>query len=262
MFDAHLHLRDARIIPYHERFVKEAIEAGVTAAISCASRPEEWCLQVDCAMEIYNAYGVHPWFAGVLIPDWKAYLSAILDRDEQALIGEIGIDGIRSVSDGGAMQRALLSEQLDLARHYQRPVILHGARAWSFLFQAIETKISHLPALMLHGASFAVEMLQMPIFKHQNIWFSVGNSLLSSKAESFSTFIQALPLNRLLIETDAPDMFPRGGEPLVLGQPHALYNHPGNLHYVLEAIARLRAIPVEELAQITEANARAFIAAR
>lgn len=262
MFDAHLHLRDARIEPYHRRFVKDAMEAGVTACIDCASRPEEWAVEVDCALEAIPAYGLHPWHAALACPDWATFLECALNRNPAAIMGEIGLDGIRKVFDGGAAQRLALRTQLALAARLGRPVVLHGARAWGPLLREVESWAGRIPAWMLHGVSFSPELLTHPFLRRRDVWFSVGGGLLSRGAQALPRLAVELPLDRLLIETDAPDMFPRGGEPLVLGQWHALLNQPGNLRLVLEALATLRGLPFAELDEQTEANARAFLAAR
>ena len=260
MFDAHLHLRDPRILPYHYRYVREAMAAGVTACIDCATRPEEWASEVACALDVTPAYGLHPWFASLAVPDWLELLTCVLTAEPNALVGEIGLDGIRRVEDGGMDQRRVLQAQLELASRLGRPVVLHGARMWAPLFQFLEPWAKRIPAWMLHGVSFPVEMLNAPFFRAGNVWFGIGGGLLSSGAKHLPALVSALPEDRLLVETDSPDRFPVGGEPLVLGQYHALYNQPANLTNVLHALSRLRAVPFDDLCALTERNARAFIA--
>ena len=262
MFDAHLHLRDARILPYHARFVKEALEAGVTACIDCASRPEEWNVEVRCALRVVTGFGLHPWHVATACPDWKEFLACALRADPGAVVGEVGLDGIRRTFDGGAAQRAALEAQLALAARLGRPVVLHGARAWGALLHALEPWAARLPALLLHGVSFSPDLLSHPILRRANVWFGVGGALLSPGAQTLPRLAAAIPLGRLVVETDSPDLFPIGGEPLVLGQYHALLNSPANLPLVLRALARLRQMSFEELAGQTAANAEAFLAAR
>lgn len=262
LFDAHLHLRDARILPFHSRYVKDALDGGVTACIDCASRPEEWAMEVTSSLAATTAYGLHPWYAAVSVPNWLECLECALAADPNAPVGEIGLDGIRRVHDGGTAQRAALTAQLDLAVRLGRPVILHGARAWSFLFRFLEPWAERICAWQLHGISFSHELLALPFFKRANVWFSVGGGILKPAARLLPELLPHLPLNRLLVETDSPDRFPIGGDPLVLGQHQLLYNQPGNLSCVLRAIATLRAIPYNELAEQTSQNARDFLSAR
>ncbi len=259
MFDAHLHLRDPRILPYHARFVKEALDCGVTACIDCAVTPDQWACEVRCDLSVTTAYGLHPWFVNVAPADWIERLSCHLRADPNAPVGEIGLDGIRKVTDGGASQRRALVAQLALAARLERPVILHGARAWAPLFRILEPWLNRLPAIQLHGVSFSAELLRHPLLRAPNLWYSVGGGLLTPGAKTLPLLVQALPLDRLLVETDAPDRFPCGGDPLVLGQYHSLLNHPANLPDILRRIAELRAIPFAELRDLSVANAKTFL---
>ena len=179
-----------------------------------------------------------------------------------ALVGEIGLDGIRKTLDGGAAQRDALALQLALAARLGRPVVLHGARAWGALLHALEPWADKLPAILLHGVSFSPDLLRHPILSRPNVWFSVGGALLSPAAQTLPRLAAAIPLDRLLVETDSPDMLPVGGEPLVLGQYRALLNSPANLPLILRALSRIRAIPFDELAGITAANAQTLLSTR
>lgn len=263
MIDAHLHLRDRRIRSCHARFVRESVEAGVTGCIACTAVPEEWDIEVDCSWDVTDAFGAHPWAAGVLPPDWAEHLREVLLRHPGALVGEIGVDGIRRVHDCGALQRAVLTRQLELAVALGRPVVLHGARAWVHLFHAIEPYLKRLPAVLLHGVSFSRDLLTHPVLRSADrVWYSVSGAVCSPDAKTLPALAAALPLDRLLLETDSPDMFPVGGDPLVLGSGVSPYNSPANLPRVCATVARLRGIPAQELAEITASNARAFLARR
>ncbi len=260
MIDAHLHLRDKRIRACHARFVKEALDAGVEACISCTSSPEEWFIEMQCSWEVTHAYGVHPWYVGILPPGWQERLIACLEADPKALVGEIGLDGIRRVHDGGALQRQIFEAQLALAVRYRRAVVLHGTRMWIPLLKILEPYLSKLPAVLLHGANFSPELLAMPILKSSNVWFSVGGGLCSPTAKTLPALAHALPEDRLLIESDAPDMLPHGGDPFILGQEYTSLNSPANLLCVAQRLATVRGLPLDELCALTTANARAFLA--
>ena len=262
MFDAHLHLRDSRILPYRQRFIAEALAAGVTSCIDCACRPEEWGNEVKCALNVTPAYGLHPWHVPMAQPDWLHRLEETLHHAPEALVGEFGLDGIRKTNDGGEAQRQALRAQFALAARLGRPVVLHGARAWTALFRELEPWIDRLPAVLLHGASFSPDLLSLPLFRCRNIWFGIGGGLLAPNAKTLPQLAKALPLDRLLIETDAPDMFPCGGEPLVLGQKHTLLNHPANLKFILNSLAALRKVAPQELESVTGQNACTFLERR
>ena len=219
-------------------------------------------MEVSSSLAATTAYGLHPWYASVSVPNWLECLECVLASYPNAPVGEIGLDGIRRVHDGGAAQRAALFAQLDLAARLGRPVILHGARVWPLLLRLLEPWADRICAWQLHGVNFSHELLALPVFKRANAWFSAGGGLLKPAARLRPELLPHLPLNRLLVETDSPDRFPVGGDPLVLGQHQLLYNQPGNLRCILRAAAALRAIPLDELAEQTAQNARDFLAAR
>ncbi len=258
MFDAHLHLRDERITSSRQRFLAEACEVGLKGCIDCACFPEQWETKIVSSFDITTAYGLHPWRANVAPAGWLQYLEALLVTHPKALVGEIGLDRLRQVTDGGAAQRECFLAQIELAVRYQRPIICHGARAWHSLFDLLMPWMAHLPAVMLHGVSFSVELLKHPFFKHSTIWLGIGGGLLARGTKTLPTLVRHLPINRIVVETDAPDGFPLSGEPFILGQRQAPLNHPVNLRLILERLAQLLNVSVDELNAKTEANARAF----
>ncbi len=253
MFDAHLHLRDERIATDLQRFLTEAQAGGLTGCIDCACFPEQWDRKIAAPFEVLPAYGLHPWQANDVPEAWLERLEAHLQSDAGALVGEIGLDGLRKVPDDGLAQRKVLVAQLELAVRLQRPIVCHGARAWGALFDLLEPWLSRLPAVLLHGVSFAPELLHHPFFKHKNVWMSIGCGLLNPRAKTLPALAMALPIDRLVVETDAPDMLPVDGKAFLPS-----LNHPNNLHLVLQRLAQLREIPLDELTQKTEANAHTF----
>jgi TatD DNase family protein len=258
LFDAHLHFLDARLTPYRAQAEEVALRAHVTHGITCAAFPEEWETHPDTTLNLTYAYGLHPWCAATATPDTLAALRECLLRHPAALIGETGRDALRPVLDGGLAQQRLFAFHLELAATLQRPLILHGARAWQALFTQLAPWITRLPAVMIHGAGFAPEMLKSPLFaQHHNLWFSFGGAILNPRARTVRALAAQVPLNRLLIETDAPDGLPATCAPL---DARSL-NHPGTLPHILETLAQLRSLPTAELAAETFQNALRFIRA-
>lgn len=261
MLDAHTHLRDARLRPYLPRLAREAMAAGVSVCLDCTARAEEWdYVPPTLPLALHQAFGLHPWHLAEAPADWPDRLDATLRAHPRAPLGEIGLDGLRKPADGGAAQRAALATQLALAARLGRPVILHGARAWGALLDTLAPWAPRLPALLLHGVSFAPDLLAHPTLRRANVWFGIGAAVLNPAAKAAPRLTATLPADRLLLETDTPDCFPRGGEPLILGQPGTPLNHPANLPLILHRVAALRRLPAHELADQTTTNARAFLA--
>lgn len=261
-FDAHVHLFDARLACVRDAFEAAAQRAGVTACVGCAAFPEEWSCAVSSRMAVTRALGVHPWVAEKGTPACLALLKQVLRDDESALVGEIGLDGLRPTADDGATQARVFEAQLTLAAALNRPVVLHGARAWQPLFAQLSPWVSRLPAVMVHGAAFSEEMLRLPLFRQGRLWVSIGGAVVNPKARRVRALAAAVPMERLLIETDAPDLFPVGGTHLPGETSDARLNHPGNLPLIAATLATLRGCSVQELAEQTFANAQALITSR
>ena len=120
---------------------------------------------------------------------------------------------------------------------------------------------SDAPSSCMGHAPGAHSCENYPVLRRPNVWFGVGGALLNPAAQTLPRLAAAIPLERLLVETDSPDQLPFGGEPFVLGQYRALLNSPANLPLVLRALSELRGVPFPELAALTAANAQDFLSA-
>lgn len=261
MFDAHTHLQDSRIERFWERLESAMYASGISHAASCGTSPEDWprlaaLAQKTRSFTLFPAFGVHPWFVNSLPDDWEARLRAFLMQFPGAPIGEIGLDGIREGDD--ALQQEVFLKQLDLAEELKRPVVLHGARRWAKVCNLLGTRLGKLKGVLLHGASLSEEMLSHPVLRHPRVFFSLGGGITYPESVRLHRMAASLPLDRLMVETDSPDLFPVGGEPLALGFPGWPLNQPANLPVVVEALARIRKMDAAALAARTAQNALMF----
>jgi len=145
----------------------------------------------------------------------------------------------------------VFKRQLELAEKWQRSVSIHCLRAWGALLETMQNHAGRLPGFLLHSYSGPAEMVGP--FTKLGAYFSFSAAFLQPGKEAKREVFQNIPANRLLIESDAPDMAP----PIELKR-HALpdpnLNHPANLVVALEGLAQLRGIPPAELAAITSAS--------
>lgn len=259
LFDAHLHLFDARFQSVRAEMERCAQEANVTACIGCAAFPEEWERTITSAMQVTRAYGVHPWAASQTTSEHLGRLREVLMCDSAAIVGEIGVDGLRPVTDGGATQVRVMEAQFSLAAELGRPVVLHGACAWNLLFERLVPWVKRVPAVMIHGASFSVEQLRHPVFQSRNVWVSIGGAVVNPKAKRIRALAATIPQERLVIETDAPDLLPFGGTVLPSSSSSSALNHPGNLPLIAQTVAYLRGCTEDELVAQTFENACNFL---
>lgn len=235
MFDAHRHSVETLQLPAH-----------LSGAIVCAVRPAEWSrFPEDIPAPITPAFGIHPWYAGECTDETPALLRDTLLRHPAACVGEIGLDGCRDETH----QPDALTIQLEAAAELRRPVILHCVRAWGKLFNTLLPWRDRIPGWMIHGVNCASELLTHPFCNTETLFFSVG-SFTRPVTEKRAALLRALPADRLLIESDAPDG-------LLPGR-----SCTETLRDTLVRLAALREMPPETLEDATAANARRFLSTR
>lgn len=144
----------------------------------------------------FRFVGIHPWYVEG---------STTIDTVRKALgpscgIGEIGLDRLhdRHIS---LAQYAAFAAQLELAAEFKRPVVLHGAKCWGEVVKECRVYKGEIPAFLFHGFSRSEGLLK-DIFEI-NGFISVGPALLNDHAVNYRALVQQLPLERILIESDA-----------------------------------------------------------
>lgn len=258
MFDAHTHLQDSRLNGVFDEVVRRAALAGVTGVCCCGTAPSDWeavekIARLTLPFLVVPAFGVHPWHVQDVPEDWLATLEAMLERTPVAVVGEIGLDGLRDTVPM-ATQEVFFAAQLQLAARTGRPVVLHGARSWGRLIEVLKPHVRKIPGFVAHGFSGSAEILRQVL--DLGGYVSFAGSVCNPKAEKVRLAAREIPDSQILIETDTPDLFPNGGSPAAVDGNGKPLNQPANLSCVLEAVAALRGTTPEALSDITGANAR------
>ncbi len=257
LFDAHCHLQDERLASGLEQALNRAREGGVSGWLCCAMR--EWDWPLVCAVserwdEVHPAFGLHPWYTTERSTDWKDRLRELLSAFPAAWVGEIGLDHVvRPRHD--ADQIACFREQLEVARDYQRPVSIHCRKAWGAVLDVLDWMGPALPGVVLHSYSGGPE--HVPRLVRAGAYFSFSGTLTRPRNLRGQAAARIAPDDRLLIETDAPDLLPvRPGVPP--SGPDEV-NEPANLVYVARYVAELRNMGLDELSEMTTRNAQRLL---
>lgn len=260
LYDAHNHLQDDRLNPWRSQVMAELAEDDVEEMVVNGSSEVDWPAVAGLALQypfVRPSFGLHPWYVKDRTLGWKDHLLDLLRRFPQAPVGEIGLDRWIENPDIPA-QTECFREQISLAVRLERPATIHCLRAWGLLQEELGSQALPGRGFLLHSYGGPVEMV--PTFVRQGAYFSLSPYFgHTRKAAQLATF-KAIPLDRLLAETDAPDMWPPEGlNPHPLGvQGHPL-NHPANLRVSYELLAQTREMPVEELiGQVAENYRRLF----
>lgn len=250
MIDAHIHLQDERFNADRDLLIRRARSKGVTAFFCASTRPADARRVVELAREydgIVPFIGTHPWFSNEHDP--QAF-EDLLRRYPNAGVGETGLDGPR----GRPNQESVFQSQLDAAARLNRPCVIHCVKSFDATARILKQMRRPPPALLFHGFSGTKE--QADFLLRHNSFFSFSGSALSVQKSKLREVIRTLPADRILVETDAPDMRPPDG---FCANPEEKRNVPENLGLIIRGIAAIRNSDVSSFAAISDQNARHFL---
>ena len=256
-FDSHCHLQDPRLGDASQA-IREAAAAGVDRWVVNATREDDWqaveILAVSLPERIIPAFGIHPWHAATAKPGWELRLAELLERHPHAGIGECGLD--RWIQHPSIYtQIPIFRAQLELTRRTARPVSIHCLKAWGVMWEMLSADPPPAGFLMhSYGGSLEFAERLLPLGAR----FSFSGHFLHERKQGVREVFQHLPLDRILLETDAPDMpLP---ESYLAENQLASPNHPANLPVIGSALATILGMNEAELARVTRANAsRLFV---
>lgn len=241
MFDSHCHLTD---LDAPEEAFDAARAAGVGSLLTCGY--DEASNALVCALsdrhpELPYAVGLHPWFAD---QDVGRVLRLIEQRRPTA-IGEAGLDlWGKEPCHPLERQAEVLEAQLDLAVKLDLPVSLHSRKAANALLPILRNHPGVRGALHAYSGSYE----QVRPFLDLGMFVGVGGAVTRSRAKRVRRCASAVPLDRVLLETDAPAIGMDIVEP-----PNV---RPAHLPRVRDALAELRGLDPSEVEAATDENAR------
>lgn len=250
LFDSHNHLQR---FADPTRIIGEMRDAGIAGCVVNGTSEEDW-VAVSRLAEAFPdfvrpAFGLHPWYAHQRTDRWLETLEHYLDRFPAASIGECGLDGWVA-GPSLEIQREVFLPQLALARERKLPITIHALKAWEPLFEAFDAETPP-ERFLLHSFGGSAELIKrlVPL----GAWFSCSGYFLHSRKAKVLEAFKTVPPDRLLLETDAPDMMP----PLEFVE-HELdgMNHPANLKRIAEGLAERFKIDASGLAKVTAENHR------
>ena len=245
LFDVHTHLQDDRLSSVINEVMSRAEQSGVARIVSCGVHEGDWEPLTRLAGKykaIIPTYGLHPWFIKTRTPSWLYILEKLIDKTG-ASVGEIGLDRMVDTFDEED-QIAVFTAQLRLAKKYRAPVSLHCRKAWALMADILE-KEGGLPYYgVIHAYSGSAEMVK--VYENLGAFISFAGSVTNPKNKRVAAAVTQVSSDRLLIETDSPDILPHGA--------HGPLNEPAFIRFVLASVAEKRGEPQETIAQMTYEN--------
>jgi len=239
LYDAHNHLHDARFQGKQDDLIAEMKAVGISGCVVNGTHPDDWGAVSELATRnpefIKPAFGLHPWRVNDRTADWQEHLLRMLDLHPNASIGECGLDKWISDHDMPA-QLECFRLQLSIAAERNLPISIHCLKAWGQLIDVLRNAPLPERGIHIHGfggsTEVAKELLKL------GAYFSFCGYFLQERKKSVQDVFAAIPDDRLLVETDAPDM----RLPTELDSYSAAYkiNHPGNLAVIVQKLAKIR----------------------
>ena len=247
-FDAGVNLFDDRMPA--EQTITLAAQAGVDRLCLITTHPDEW----EVAEQLYLQHpdrlcytlGIHPHHAKDARPEhWDIFIEKAALPGVVA-IGECGLDYNRDFSPR-EVQRSVFERQLSIATELKKPVYLHERDAFDHQHQLLAQYLPALPGGIAH--CFTGDAVQMKSYLALGLYIGVTGWLCDERrGSSLRDAVQQLPLERLILETDAPYLYPK------TLKPRRRNNTPANLPHIGQALATLVKQELEIIEQASYTN--------
>jgi len=242
IFDTHAHYDDERFDDYRENLLSALPKHGVGGIITCGCDGESSKKALAMAEKypyIYAAVGIHP---GNLESDTSIdEIEQLAKHKKCVAIGEIGLDYYWT-QDNKKEQAEIFESQLVLANKLNKPVIVHDRDAH---FDTMQMLKKHKPRGVVHSFSGSPEMAKELL--DLEFYIGVGGVITFKNARKLPEVVEMLPLDRILLETDAPYLTP---------VPYrSKTNHSAMIYLTAEKIARIKGLSTEEILTATFKNA-------
>ncbi len=243
MIDSHCHLD---LEPFHNRLddvLSAARDAGVHTIVNIGADLISSRRSVELATiheMIYAAVGVHPHDARTLDDNVLAELEDLAVHDKVVAIGEIGLDFYRDLSPRPVQKKAF-RRQLELAVTLNMPVVIHTREAFRDTVEIVRDYAADLPGGVFHCFPGSVEDAH-EVF---DLGFIVAvGGVITYKGSRMAKVAAELPLDKIILETDAPYLTPA---------PHrGKTNEPAYVKYVCDKLAELRSVSIAEIERVTD----------
>lgn len=256
--DTHAHLASARFQGEIEGVLARSREAGVGRIISISCDLEDVTANLTLASThpgVFATAGIHPCYVHEPGPEgWRDSLRALADRPEIVAIGEIGLDYYHPPEDGSevtvwrGLQESIFEEMLQLAQDLKLPAVIHSRESTP----AVLAVLGRFPEVkaVLHCFTGSPEEAEKALAAGHFLSFT--GVITYPKADDVRATAAVVPLDRLMIETDAPYLAPvpfRGKS-----------CEPGMVRHTCQRLAEVHGLSPDEMAQVTSANAERFFA--
>ena len=247
LVDTHAHLDFLQFNKDREKVINNARKAGLKYIINIGTTLASSRRSVELSQlfdEVYATVGIHPHNASGVAQETVTVLKDLAKAAKVIAIGEIGLD-FHYDNSPRKIQQEIFVKQLQLAREFNLPVIIHSREASGETMKILEEqRVKEIGGIM-HCFAGDTEMAFKVI--EWGMYLAFGGIITFKNAHKTRQVVAEVPLENILIETDCPYLAPvpfRGKR-----------NQPAYVKYVAREIAQIKDIPVEKVARVTTENA-------
>lgn len=259
--DSHCHIDFDNFSDELELLLKQCYLAGIHRMVIPAVSPANWnkvlqlrliksALPSEATCQLFSCLGIHPWFLNDLTETDLNNLSEKIANNHKSIvaIGETGIDQVIAQTQNNLTKQITFFEHhLSLAKQHNLPVIAHHRRSHDKIIPLLK-KAKLSAGGVIHAFSGSYQ--QAKAYIDLGFKLGIGGTITYERAQKTIDAIKKLPIESLLLETDAPSMPLNGFQ----GED----NSPLRLINILECLAKIRPESIEEIAQKIERNAQAL----
>ncbi len=248
LFDTHAHLNATQFNEDVEQVIERARAEGVSHIVVVGFDRPTIQRAIKLAEQysfIYAAVGWHPVDAIHMTDEDLTMIERLASHPKVVALGEMGLDYYWDQSPK-EVQKEVFRKQIRLAKKVKLPIIIHNRDATADIVHILREENAEEVGGVMHCFSGSIEVARQCI--DMNFYISFGGPVTFKNAKKPKEVAKEIPLHRLLIETDCPYLTPhpfRGKR-----------NEPSYVKYVAEAIAELKGLSFEEVAQKTSDNAK------
>lgn len=247
MIDTHTHLDFECYDDKFETIYKKALDTGVEKIIIPGVQTSGFSKIIELIEKydfLYGALGIHPSDIKDLKQGFESEILNLGKHPKIVAIGEIGLD-YHWDKDNIEQQKEIFKLQIDIAKELNKPLIIHDREAHEDTFKILKEKKANEIGVVMHCFSGSSEFAMQCV--KEGYYIALGGVVTFKNAKKPKEVAEKIPLNKLLLETDAPYLTPtpyRGEE-----------NQPAYVKYVAEEIAKIKNISFEEVDIQTTKNA-------
>ncbi len=248
--DTHTHLYSDAFDDDRKAMIKRAIDAGVSRffipAIDSSYTKAMLKLETDFPDHVYLMTGLHPTSVQENYQDELAHVEDLLAQRSFFAIGEIGIDLYWDTSTL-EIQKKAFKHQIQLAKKYKLPIVIHCRDAFDDIFEVLEDEKSDDLFGIFHCFTGTLEQAKQAI--SYNMKLGIGG-VVTFKNGKIDQFLNQIPLKHIVLETDSPYLAPKPFR--------GKRNESSYIIKVLEKLSELYDLPKEDIAEITTENSKAI----